>query len=224
MLRLRLLSALIVISCSLGFVALDALVPIAGCQGLWMTVLAIYLFLGSAVECSLMLRHRPGGFDAWPALMGCGGIMLAAMIPVLWQVSGKAYPAACMLGPLGWPLAAAIIALVGCFVWFMPKYVSGSNVLEQAAFSGWVAVYFGIGFAFWVALRQTEAPAAIASISPSTAGSWGLMLVVGMIVVTKFTDAGAYFSGRAFGKTKLCPAVSPGKTIEGLVGGMIIGV
>ena len=54
--------------------------------------------------------------------------------------------------------------------------------------------------------------------------AWGLTAVVGMIVVTKFTDAGAYFSGRAFGRTKLCPAVSPGKTIEGLLGGMLVGV
>ena len=45
-----------------------------------------------------------------------------------------------------------------------------------------------------------------------------------VLTVTWFSDTGAYFSGRALGRHKLYPAISPGKSIEGAVGGLLSSV
>jgi phosphatidate cytidylyltransferase len=45
-----------------------------------------------------------------------------------------------------------------------------------------------------------------------------------VIVVTFSNDTGAYFAGRAFGRHKLAPAISPGKTVEGAIGGLFASV
>jgi len=49
----------------------------------------------------------------------------------------------------------------------------------------------------------------------------GVAWLVILTIITIASDTGAYYAGSKFGKTKLCPAISPGKTLEGLVGGMV---
>ncbi|MEN8126585.1 MAG: phosphatidate cytidylyltransferase [Planctomycetota bacterium] len=53
--------------------------------------------------------------------------------------------------------------------------------------------------------------------------SWGPWVLLTFIFTVKGSDIGAYTLGRLFGKHKMCPAISPGKTWEGLVGAAIFG-
>ncbi|TDQ39557.1 phosphatidate cytidylyltransferase [Thiopseudomonas denitrificans] len=50
------------------------------------------------------------------------------------------------------------------------------------------------------------------------------MLILTVMLMVWTADIGAYFSGRAFGKRKLAPAVSPGKSWAGLYGGLLASV
>ncbi|MFN7250805.1 MAG: phosphatidate cytidylyltransferase [Anaerobacillus sp.] len=75
------------------------------------------------------------------------------------------------------------------------------------------ALYVGMGFRFLIEARLSE---------------HGLSLVFLILFLIWATDSGAYFLGRAFGKRKLWPEISPKKTIEGSLGGtfcaLIIGL
>lgn len=53
--------------------------------------------------------------------------------------------------------------------------------------------------------------------------SHGAALLVDVLVGTFVTDTAAYATGRMFGSHKIAPALSPNKTIEGLIGGFVIG-
>ena len=51
----------------------------------------------------------------------------------------------------------------------------------------------------------------------------GTVLVMFPVMITWATDTGAYAFGRMFGRHKLIPSVSPGKTVEGAIGGVVLG-
>ncbi len=51
----------------------------------------------------------------------------------------------------------------------------------------------------------------------------GVQLVWWLVAVVAINDASAYFVGRQFGRTKLAPALSPNKTVEGSLAGVVLG-
>ncbi len=53
---------------------------------------------------------------------------------------------------------------------------------------------------------------------PELSGVWVLLITV---LVTKASDIGAYFVGSMLGRHKLCPSISPAKSIEGAIGGLL---
>ena len=61
-------------------------------------------------------------------------------------------------------------------------------------------------------------PTALAMMQLRTMGPWVLL---GTMAVVWVADIAAYFSGRAFGRHKLAPSISPGKTWEGAIGAVV---
>lgn len=85
--------------------------------------------------------------------------------------------------------------------------------LENAA-AGVLAVFYPAVLAAWVAhLRVGAAP-----VIGEAGAAW---LTVTALVAVWAADSVAYFTGRAFGRTPLFPRVSPKKTVEGLIGGVV---
>ena len=54
-------------------------------------------------------------------------------------------------------------------------------------------------------------------------GSYGLEWLIFLMVTIILTDSGAYGVGKSFGKTPFFPSISPSKTLEGSIGGLILG-
>lgn len=78
---------------------------------------------------------------------------------------------------------------------------------------GWGPVWYAGGF-FYALLP------ALALLWIRERDAHGLYLLIWVFIVTWSTDIGAYFTGRSIGKRKLAPSISPGKTVEGLYGGI----
>lgn len=121
------------------------------------------------------------------------------LLPVLAAFLGK--DDIVLAGLIGTLFALVIIALQG--------YATLENGFTYLSCSGFASVYISLCMAYAVLIRFLPQ------------GQFWLTL---LIAVVAGSDTGAYYAGRAFGKRKLFPLVSPKKTIAGGIGGLGAGI
>jgi phosphatidate cytidylyltransferase len=218
MLRDRLRTSAILIAVVLGLVYLDWNDTPPGVEGFWLMPLLIFFALGTAWDFTSLLITSGRNLSRRIVLITSAMIAGSAAIPLVWPLVGSVYPTNCPVGRLGWIVIAAIAAVFIVLMREMARYgketsadgsQSSSDCVERTALGVLVSVYVGMPMAMLVALRTLGN------------GHWGLAALITTIAVTKSADAGAYFTGKALGKTKLIPRLSPGKTREGAIGGIV---
>ena len=123
----------------------------------------------------------------------------------------------CALLALNWlhvPNAVALglaFAILSAFLVEMATYTGDGNALRRVTMAAFIVGYLGFLPGFFVQLRWSQGELS------------GLALAV-TICVPKLGDVGAYLMGRAFGRHKMTPLLSPKKTWQGFAGGMIAAI
>jgi phosphatidate cytidylyltransferase len=174
-----------------------------------LTIAALFLLPPRAWGIlSLMIVIIAG--SEWASLSGYGkqtGLLFVAGIVLI--AGGLLFtPWAGFDAVGGWP-GALIVPICGVATLFWvavaPAWLYFGWRVESKivlALVGWLALT-----ATWVAVVQLQAR------SPS--------LLLALMAIVWIADSAAYFAGRRFGKRKLAPAISPGKTWEGVYGALV---
>ena len=173
------------------------------------------VIFGTAITCAILFAPSPV----------TAGILAVLWLAGVWEWAAFAnLPAAGRVGYTG--LFAAAMALGWWWSWLGDQ---GLSVLVVAALAWWI-------LALVLVLRYPRsfsstfvALAGIVVLLPSWAllvrlhgeGALGAELAFTLLLIVWAADVGAYAFGRLLGRTKLAPAVSPGKTWEGVTGGVV---
>ena len=104
------------------------------------------------------------------------------------------------------PLGIVVLSLI-VVAWLAIEVLRESRTLEQAAVDLVAPIYIGAPLGMLAALQMRSGPRAT-------------LLLIATIVVS---DSAQYYTGRAFGRHPLAPTISPKKTVEGAVGGVLFG-
>jgi phosphatidate cytidylyltransferase len=198
MLRWRLLLgtvfvALIVVLCWLDA---SAAVPAS-----WLFPLALVVTVLASGEMLWLMKAR--GLLPTPAVVYGGNVL------ILLSNWGPQFFPHLAQSPHTFVIMALTVAVMGAFVAEMIRYESPGGVTERLGGAVLALVYVGVLFSFVVQLRFLGT------------GAWGIAALGSLVAVTKCCDIGAYAVGRMIGRHKLVPKLSPGKTWEGVAGGLI---
>lgn len=176
-------------------IALLIFIPILVAGGVWIDVAASVLAVIGLSEVYIMRKRIIVSPDF---LIGAIGVLLLSLPEKALTWLPDAFSR--------FDLAYVFVALL----LILTVFTKNSYNFEDAGTTILSMFYIGNGFHYLAAIRNSDA------------GGLSLLLF-GMIIVW-VTDSGAYFIGRAIGKHKLYPAISPNKTWEGSVGGVICAV
>lgn len=176
-------------------------IPVAAAiiyYGQWLFAVAIMILaVGSWHELHMMLRHK--------------GIKADYVIPMtaILLLQGCTW-----LGNSEETVAVLMVSVTALLAMMVLRYTRFNAY--DAAFSLFGIVYVGLSFATLLALRFLPAGHYMTDIGMPI----GVLYVAILFAGTWANDTCAYFVGCNFGKRKLCPSLSPGKTIEGACGGL----
>ncbi|EIK51772.1 phosphatidate cytidylyltransferase [Stutzerimonas stutzeri TS44] len=171
------------------------LLPVAIFGFFYLEGIAFALFIGLVVTLAAWEWAHLAGFEAQPVR-----VAYAALVALL-LVGLHRLPA---LAP--WLMTAAVF-------WWVAATALVLGYPQSQRFWGGAPGRLLIGLLILLPAWQ-----ALLILKQWPAGNW---LIIAVMVLVWAADIGAYFSGKAFGRRKLAPAVSPGKSWEGLVGGLL---
>jgi phosphatidate cytidylyltransferase len=174
------------------------------------------------------------------------GALLTGVVALVvsWGVleTGRLCRAAGYQPAVGWACFATFVMVVLPWVNITPALGDRSSIAQWEVTCLWLAISVTVGM-LWILFRG-EPDRAIPNVSMTIwlivylgffgsfvtrlrmdmAGPLGAWLVLYFLIVVKFADIGAYFTGIAIGRHRIVPKISPGKTLEGYLGGMVLAV